>query len=101
MAKLSESLRGSLRLFAFYLANGTIDWEILGEGWEYDAIFSEPSELERVFAIWGNLVEVDDKGEVIDARQAHRRAAQYIRRFIDPTYVVDPPFEDWELELHL
>ncbi|WP_435830459.1 DUF7677 family protein [Micromonospora echinospora] len=27
------------------------------------------------------------------------RAAQYVRRYCDPDYVVDPPFEDWETEL--
>jgi hypothetical protein len=101
MAKLSQSLRGSLRLFAFYLANGTIDWDILGDEWDYAGIFSEPSELEQVFAIWGNLVEVDEHGQLSDDQYAQRRAAQYIRHFIDPTYVVDPPFEARELELHL
>jgi hypothetical protein len=101
MAKLSRSLRGSLRLFAFFLANGTIDWDILGDEWDYTGIFSEPSELEQVFAIWSNLLEVDEQGQIRDEQHAQRRAAQYIRHFVDPAYVVDPPFQAHELELHL
>ena len=101
MRRLSESVRGDLRLFAFYLANSTLSWEFLGEDYDYSAIFEEPSELERVFAIWGNLLELDEGGEVVDSARAHRRAAQYIRRFIDPEFVVEPPFEEWELKLHL
>ena len=100
MPKLTKSVRSQLRLFAFYLANSTVDWEFLGEGYDYSGIFEEPSELERVFAIWGNHLEVDEQGEVLDAARAHKRAAQYIRRYIDPSFVVDPPFEEWELELH-
>jgi len=101
MAKLSESVRADLRLFAFYLANSTVDWDILGDGYDYDSIFENSSDFEQIFAIWGNVLELDERGEVVNSAQASKRAAQWIRRFIDPDYVVDPPFEDWELELHL
>jgi hypothetical protein len=100
VAKLSKDVRGSLRLFAFFLANSTVDWELLGEGWDYDALFENPSDLERVFAIWSNVLELDDAGRVLNHEVAQRRAAQYIRRFVDSSYVVEPPFEPWELELH-
>ncbi|WP_443098503.1 DUF7677 family protein [Undibacterium terreum] len=30
---------------------------------------------------------------------AEHRAAQCIRRWCDPAYEVNPPFEDWEAEL--
>ena len=29
-----------------------------------------------------------------------RRAAQWIRSYCEPTYKVEPPFEQWEMELH-
>lgn len=101
MAKLSENVRGYLRLFAFFLANGTVSMAILGDEYDYSSLFEEPSELERVFAIWGNVLEIDEQGEVLNGREAQRRAAQYIRHYVDPDFEVEPPFEDWELELHL
>lgn len=70
------------------------------EGVDYSAIFEEPSALEQAFAIFMNVLEVDDKGNVTNAKYAERRAAQEIRRYVDPSYTVVPPFEDWELELH-
>jgi hypothetical protein len=100
VVKLSEDVRGFLRLFAFFLANGTVDWELLGEGYDYSSLFENPSDLERVFAIWSNVLELDDEGTVLNPKDAQHRAAQYIRRFVDPSYVVEPPFEPWELELH-
>jgi len=102
MAKLSENIREELRLFAFYLANGTVDVNLLdvdGTG-DYSSIFEMGSPLEQVFAIWSNVLEIDDKGEVVNAGEAKKRAAQYIRRYIDSDYIVEPPFEAWEVELH-
>jgi len=99
VAKLSRDVRFQLRLFAFFLANGTVDWELLGDGYEYESLFENPSDLERVFTIWSNVLELDAEGNVLNPDEAKRRAAQYIRRFVDPEYVVEPPFADWELEL--
>ena len=101
MAKLSASTRAHLRLFAFFLANGTVDWDLLGDGYDYGSIFENSSDFEQIFAIWGNVLELDERGEVVNGPEATKRAAQWIRRFIDPEFVVDPPFQDWELELHL
>ncbi len=99
MARLSPDVRDELRLFAFYLANGTLDMDILGDEWDYQAIFEEPSVLEMAFAIWAHKLEIDDEGAVTNGAQAQRRAAQYIRRFVDPEYVVDPPFGSEETAL--
>ena len=100
MPRLSEDVRACLRLFAFYLANSTVDMKLLGDGWDYSSLFENPSDLERVFAIWSNVLEISDDGEVLNGHEAQRRAAQYIRHFMDPEYVVEPPFAEWELELH-
>jgi hypothetical protein len=50
-------------------------------------------------AFFTNVIEVDDSGRVSNVDEAEHRAAQWIRRCCDPTYVVDPPFQDWEIEL--
>ena len=99
--KISESVRAELRLFAFFLANRTLDAECLPASVGYSDIFSEASSLEQVFAIWANVIEIDEAGVVRNAGGAARRAAQYIRSYVDRSFIVEPPFEDWELALHL
>ncbi|WP_421915618.1 DUF7677 family protein [Nonomuraea polychroma] len=49
-------------------------------------------ELEMVFTIYTNVLEIDENGQVDDG-YAQYRAAQWIRRYCDPTYVIDPPYE--------
>ncbi|MCQ9129258.1 hypothetical protein KMS84_00255 [Streptomyces sp. IBSBF 2807] len=98
---LSVDVRASLRLFAFYLANGTIDVELL-DGFDYrSAVFHSGSSLEQVFAIYGNVLQVDEVGMVLNDGDAQYRVAQWIRACCDPGYRVEPPFEAWETELHL
>ncbi|WP_030689480.1 hypothetical protein [Streptomyces globisporus] len=100
MGHLSVDVRASLRFFAFYLANGTIDVDLL-DGFDYrPALFQFGSPLEQVFAIYSNVLQVDTNGEVLNDGDAQYRAAQWIRRYCDPTYVVEPPFQAWETELH-
>ncbi|MGW0483170.1 DUF7677 family protein [Nonomuraea sp. NPDC003214] len=98
MAKLPEDLRASLRFFAFYLANGTLDMELL-DGIDYrPALMGFGSTLEMVFTIYANVLEIDESG-LVDDGYAQYRVAQWIRHYCDPTYVVDPPFEEWETRL--
>jgi hypothetical protein len=99
MTRLSEDVRASLRFFAFYLANGTLDLDLL-EGIDYrSALMRFGSALEMVFTIYTNVLEVDGSGLVTNAGLAQDRAAQWIRHYCDPSYRVDPPFEPWETEL--
>ncbi|WP_431772320.1 DUF7677 family protein [Streptomyces cucumeris] len=100
MPHLPADVRASLRFFAFYLANGTLDTELL-DGVDYrPALFRYGSALEQVFAIYGNVLEVDEDGQVLNEGEAQVRAAQWIRAHCDPGYRVEPPFEPWETELH-
>lgn len=99
LVKLSNSFSGVLRNFTFWMANGTVGLPLL-DGIDYSCIFSEPSALEQVYAIFANAIEMDDNGEVINAKHAEKRAAQYIRSYIDNTYKIEPPLEDWEVALY-
>lgn len=99
MARLSHSVSHAIRQFSFWLANGTAGLPLL-EGVDYSCIFSEPSALEQTYAIFANCLELDDSGTVLNAKLAERRAAQFIRSYVEPTYRVEPPFEDWEVQLH-
>ncbi|MEZ6123055.1 MAG: hypothetical protein R3C49_07760 [Planctomycetaceae bacterium] len=60
----------------------------------------EPSAIEQVYAIFANVLKLDEKGLVLNAKYANKRATDYLRAYCDPNYTVEPPFEDWELELH-
>lgn len=99
MPKLDPSVSGAVRMFSFWLANRTLGLPLL-EGVDYGCIFGEPSALEMTYAIFLNVLELDEEGVVQNARHAEHRAAQYIRSYVDPTYVVEPPFEDWEVSLY-
>ncbi len=98
--KLSTEYSGALRTFGFWLANGTVGYPLL-EGIDYwPALRESPSLLEEAMAIFANVLEFDENGVPLNAKWAEHRAAQTIRRWCDPTYVVEPPFESWETALY-
>jgi hypothetical protein len=96
--KLSNSFSGTLRTFAYFMASGS---HHMLEGVDYLSLYgTEPSTIEQAYAIFANVLEMDEKGQVLNAAYAQKRATDYIRAYCDPSYKVDPPYEDWELELH-
>ena len=98
--KLSSSFSGALRTFSYWVAAGSVGKPLL-EGIDYFRILSEePSAFERLYAIFVNVLELDENGIVLNAKHAERRAAQWLRAYMDPDFEVTPPFEDWELALH-
>lgn len=71
------------------------------EGVNYlDLYGSEPSAIEQVFAIFANVLELDENGQVLNASYAQKRATDYLRAYCDPKFKVKPPYKEWELELH-
>ena len=96
--KLPQEVSGALRTFSYFLASGT---HYLLEGVPYlDLYGKEPSAIEQTYAIFANVLEVDEKGKVTNLKHAEKRAADYLRSYCDPTFRVEPPFENWEVELH-
>jgi len=98
MPRVSQSVSGALRTFSFWVANRSVGHPLL-EGVDYSCIFEEPSALEQVYAIYANVLEFDEHGRVINARNAERRAAQYILSYVTGRRP-EPEFEDWEVALH-
>lgn len=98
MPHLSHSVSGALRTFSFWIANRSVGQPLL-DGVDYSRIFQEPSALEQVYAIYANVLEFDESGQVINAKHAERRAAQYILHYVTGKKV-EPPFEDWEGALY-
>jgi hypothetical protein len=98
LPKLSHDFSGALRTFAFWIANGSVGHPLL-EDIDYSCIFSEPSAFEQTFAIFANVIELDDDGKVLNAKLAERRAAQFIHSYVTGS-AVEPGFEDWEVALY-
>ncbi len=103
--KLSKDLRHHLRLFTYYFTNGTLGF-MVGEvptsgDFDYrEDLMDSPSDMETMYSVYMNNIEMDENGTVLNDKHAMKRAAQYIRSSYDMKYVVVPEFEDWELELH-
>ena len=98
MSHLSHSVSGAIRTFSFWIANRSVGHPLL-DGVDYSCIFKEPSALEQVYAIFVNVLEFSDTGQVMNAKYAERRAAQYILQYVAGKKV-EPPFENWEVALH-
>jgi len=99
MPKLSHSVSGALRTFSFWMANGTVGHPLLDKV-DYTFIFKEASALEQVYAIYADVLEFDESGQVLNAKHAEKRAAEYILSYVDSNYQASPPFEGWEIALH-
>jgi hypothetical protein len=96
--RLPHQVSGAFRTFSYFLASGT---HYMLEGVPYlDLYGKEPSAIEQTYAIFANVLEVDAKGEITNLKHAEKRATDYLRSYCDPAFRVEPPFEDWEVELH-
>lgn len=96
--KPGDSFSGALRTFAYFMASGT---QHTLEDIDYLSLYGkEPSAIEQVFAIYANVIELDEQGLVTNAKYAEKRATDYLRAYCDRNFTVEPPYEDWELLLH-
>jgi len=70
-------------------------------GVDYLSLYGEdPSAIERAFAILLMLLSWMKKMKSLNAKYTEKRAADYIRSFCAPSFLVNPPFEDWEIALY-
>lgn len=71
------------------------------ENIEYlDLYGTEPSAIEMVFAIFVNVIEIDEEGNVLNFTYAQKRATDYLISYCDPSFEVLPPYEEWEIALY-
>lgn len=97
--RLPDDVRSAIHYFTLRLTNGTLTPELLN-GTDYLPYLNDPgSELEMAFAIFTNVLDINENGLVTNTDAAHRRAAQWIRARCDPSYRIDPPLQAWETEL--
>jgi len=92
------SFCGALRTFAYFMSSGT---QSTLEGVDYLPLYGrEPSAIEMVYAIFANVLELDENGRVLNAHYAQKRATDYLRAYCDRSFKVEPPYEEWETALH-
>lgn len=96
-----SDLIGAISLFALTLGRGDLESSILGQINYLPHLFMGGSLLEMLFAIFGNVLRIDDQQHVTNQAYATRRAAQYLRHERDPLFDITPPFAAWETELFL
>ncbi|MEU4383983.1 hypothetical protein [Promicromonospora sp. NPDC023805] len=72
--KLAHGASGALRRFAGWVARGSVGHPLL-DGTDYwDDLRDSPSQMETLFAIFANVLELDDEGEPVNEKRAERRA---------------------------
>ncbi|CAY70054.1 Hypothetical protein KP2612_004176 [Komagataella phaffii] len=96
--KLSSSVSGAVRTFTYFMASGS---HYMLKDVEYISLYGdEPSAIEQAYAIFINVLEMDENGNVTNMSHAEKRATDYIRSYCDPSFTVQPPYEDWEVALY-
>lgn len=99
--KLSPGASGALRRFAGWVARGSVGHPLL-DGIEYwDELRDSPSQMETLFAIFANVLELDGGGEPVNEKYAERRAAVWLHQYCTGRLPEgEPELESWEVELH-
>jgi hypothetical protein len=98
---LTHGASGAIRRFAGWVARGSVGHPML-EGISYwDDLRESPSQMEVLFAIFVNVLVLDEKGDPINEKEAERRAATWLYRYCTGE---QPPgeadIEPWECELY-
>nr|BFE61239.1 hypothetical protein GCM10020063_057650 [Dactylosporangium thailandense] len=98
---LSQGASGAIRRFAGWVARGSVGRPML-EGINYwDELKDSPSQMETCFAIFANVLELDEQGEPINEKYAERRAATFLYQYCTGTLPAgEPELEFWEVELY-
>lgn len=100
-SQLSHGASGAIRRFAGWVARGSVGHPMLDGINYWDELKDSPSQMEACFAIFANVLELDDQGEPANEKYAERRAAlwlyQYCTGELPPG---EPELEPWECQLY-
>lgn len=97
MHRLSETFRGYLREFAFYIGNDTLNYFAdNAEEFEYDEQLNKSDPLLAIlFTIYLNNYSARKQGQTTSSPE--HRAAGYLAGHCLPNYTIEPPLAPWEL----
>lgn len=100
-SRLSHGTSGAMRRFAGWVARGSVGHPMLDGINYWDELKDSPSQMEICFAIFANVLELDEHGDPINEKYAERRAATYLYRYctghLPPG---EPDLEPWECDLY-
>ena len=93
--------KDSVKAFSISLGDGCLQPELLA-GIDYvPGLFNCGSTLEAIYAVFSNVLTIDERGSPNNYEHACLRAAQCVKLWCVPGYRVEPEFAGWETELHL
>lgn len=98
LRRLPMPASGALRTFAGWVARGTVGHPLVDHVDYWSVMRDEPSLMEITFAIFMNVLLIDDEGRPTNAREAEARAAMWVRQYCTGV-PADPPLASWEVEL--
>ncbi|MEV0802048.1 hypothetical protein AB0I34_30410 [Kribbella sp. NPDC050281] len=98
---LSHGASGAIRRFAGWVARGSVGHPML-DGIDYwSELKYSPSQMEICFAIFSNVLELDDQGDPINEKYAERRAATWLYRYCTGELPLgEEDLEPWECQLY-
>ena len=95
--KLSKQFTSCLRTFAYFMSSGT---HYMIDDLDYISLYgNDPSAIEMCYAIFCNVIELDEEGNVTNFKHAQKRATDYIRSYMNPDFKISPPLEESETTL--
>ncbi|WP_045876663.1 hypothetical protein [Pseudofrankia sp. DC12] len=99
--RMSHGASGAVRRFAGWVARGSVGHPLM-DGIDYWTELAESaSQMETCFAIFMNVLELDDQGEPINEKYAERRAAVFLYQYCTGELPPgEPELEGWEVELY-
>ncbi len=98
---LGSGASGAIRRFAGWVARGSVGHPMLAGINYWDELRDSPSQMEICFAIFANVLELDDAGEPVNEKYAESRAAAYLYRYCTGELPKGhAPIEPWECALY-
>lgn len=98
-AMMDPHIQGAVEQLMCRMWSGQLGGRVLGDNDYRSVLLEEQSILDAAVAVFFRNLVLREDGEVSNYLWAEFRCAQVIRRYCDPSYRVDPPFEDFEREL--
>lgn len=100
-SRLSPGASGVIRRFAGWVAAGSVGRPILDGINYWDELKDSPSQMEICFAVFSNVLELDEQGNPTNAKYAERRAATWLYRYCTGDLPAgEPDLQPWECALY-
>lgn len=100
-SKLSPGASGAIHRFAGWVARGSVGHPMLDGINYWDELKEAPTQMETCFAIFANVLELDDAGEPVNEKYAEKRAATWLHQYFTGALPTgEPDLEAWECELY-